>query len=527
MYKILIVDDERMIREGIRSGMPWKKLNIGEVSVAGSAAEALEILAASEVHIVLTDISMEGMDGLQLAERIHTDYPEIRIIMITAYDRFDYAQKSLQLHVNDFLLKPIDEDELYGAIDKQIKELEETARTRLTQPVKNNLEHVQLQKVFANARSDPQRWEELDAYARRHLLRITDVPYEVVILILLAGNDEREIGSRENQEFLWRSAHQTILELVDNEDAGITFYTRNEAVGVVLYHDDMDEPELILENLKNVIYSEFGLRVRAAYGSEVRGVRNFRSSYKEAEELLKDSFGSYKTEIRPRHTEFRYELFSSVFAELKKEMLSDISNVKYVCRVFDAFTEDTRSYQIALSEVQMRCFELASALYYAYVTQTGEKAGNQLSELLSMLATTASVEEACANTRGFLVQLLGQQRETDNASISQAKQYIDHHIAEDLSVTILANKYYMSVSYFSRLFKKEIGVGCNEYIVQSRIRLAQDLLTTTPMTVSEIAERVGYKDKNYFSLAFRKNTGVPPTEYRDRQNARQDTANGE
>lgn len=517
MYKILIVDDEQMIREGIRSGLPWKKLNIGEVYTAGSAKEALRVLGDTDIQVVLTDISMEGMDGLELATRIRTEHPDIRIIMITAFDRFEYAKRSLQIHVNDFLLKPIDEEELYAAIDRQIQALEDIAKAKHVQPVKNNLEHVQLQKAFAEVRSDPLKWEELDAYARRHFLRITDVPYEVVILMLLPGDGRDEAANRENQEFLWRSAQLTILELVDNEDAGVTFYSRNDAVAFVLYCDEKDEPQLIIENLKNVIYSEFGLRVRVAYGSVVSGVRNFYGSYREAEALLKESFGSYKTEIRSRHTEFRSDLFSQVFAELKKEMLSDISNLKYICRVFDAFTEDTKSYQLELSEVQARCFELASALYYAYVMQTGEKGGNQLSELMPALMTS-NAEEACAYTRGFIVQLLGQERKTDNASIGQARLYIDQHIGENLSVTILAEKYYMSVSYFSRLFKKEVGMGCNEYIVQSRIRLAQELLTTTPMTVSEIAERVGYRDKNYFSLAFRRNTGVPPTEYRERQN---------
>lgn len=125
MYKILIVDDERMIRMGIEKTINWKSLKIGEVYTAASAREAMEMIEKYKPNILITDISMTEMSGLDLVGIIREQESDMRIIILTGYDRFDYARQALQLQVHDFLLKPIDERELTESIRMQIQKIEE------------------------------------------------------------------------------------------------------------------------------------------------------------------------------------------------------------------------------------------------------------------------------------------------------------------------------------------------------------------------------------------------------------------
>ena len=111
-YRILIVDDEKMIRMGIKNAMPWEKMHIAEVYTASCAREAAELIREQRPEIMVTDISMTEMSGLELVEQIRSENNEMRVIVLTGYDRFEYARQALQLQVHDFLLKPIDESEL-------------------------------------------------------------------------------------------------------------------------------------------------------------------------------------------------------------------------------------------------------------------------------------------------------------------------------------------------------------------------------------------------------------------------------
>ena len=123
-YKILIVDDEKMIRMGIRNAMPWEQMQIAEVYTASSAGEAEELIREHQPEIMVTDISMTEMSGLELVEQIRGEKNDMRVIVLTGYDRFDYARQALQLQVHDFLLKPIDEMELKKSILAQVEWLE-------------------------------------------------------------------------------------------------------------------------------------------------------------------------------------------------------------------------------------------------------------------------------------------------------------------------------------------------------------------------------------------------------------------
>ncbi|MDR1913262.1 MAG: response regulator [Clostridiales bacterium] len=128
MYKALIVDDESIIRCGIKQVIPWESINIGETYTAGGASEALKLIERHMPDILITDINMPGITGLELVERVYDIKPDIKIIVITGYDLFEYVHKCIKMHVNDFFLKPVDEDELTKAIFKLVEQLEEERR---------------------------------------------------------------------------------------------------------------------------------------------------------------------------------------------------------------------------------------------------------------------------------------------------------------------------------------------------------------------------------------------------------------
>lgn len=404
MYKILIVDDELMIREGIRNGMPWKKLSIDTVLTAASGDEALDILRRQPVDIILTDISMEGMTGLELVTEIRKLQPEIRVIIMTAYDRFDYAQESLRLHVDDFLLKPIDEDDLSDVIEKQTGKLDEISHQKHIQPMKNMREHTQMQREFQQLIQGKTDTEQVRMVLEKDGYR-TDKPYEVVFFHMV--HDDDHSGWENDLEFLWISLRQVIMEMVDNEDVGLTFYSKEDLVEVLLYCEEhVDEPSEVIEGIRNVIYSEFNTRVRVICSSPVSSVSGFSAAYREAVELMKESVDSYKTVMKPQRTAMRDELFSSIFSELKNEIMANVGNYQRIYRVFDVFVADTEAYNLSVTEIRSRCFELASCLYYAYVTESGEMAGSGLSEMITSLSM-ADGNEACEYTRKFISGLFG------------------------------------------------------------------------------------------------------------------------
>lgn len=343
MYKVLIVDDERMIRMGIKKTIPWTALKIGTVLEAASGEEALQVARKECPDILISDICMTGMSGLELISKMQEYNHKIRIIVLTGYDEFEYARKCLRMGVDEFLLKPVDEQLLKTEIKKLVNILDDTVEKR------------------------------------RH---------------------------------------------------------------------------------KN-----------------------------------------------------RMELFKEVFEELKNVMQINIKDTGSVIRAFDSFCGAVESYNVSDGQVRRCCFNLASAIYYSYCIEYGEVSGNKIKLLLNALSN-AGRKEACQYTKDFLEALLEPQNKNLNEIVNVAKRFISENIAEDISVASLAEQYYLSPAYFSRLFKRETGEGCNEYIVRMRIEKAKSLLEMTSLKTGSIAQTVGYNDTNYFSLAFKKHTGMSPTQYR-------------
>ena len=206
-------------------------------------------------------------------------------------------------------------------------------------------------------------------------------------------------------------------------------------------------------------------------------------------------------------------MFQEVYEELKNEMCANVSDYAYIMRVFEAFCMAVESYNLSEASMRKYCFELIADVYYSFVTAGGAAKTQSLENFLESLGG-ANGSVSLELGRQCLHKILSNEEKDVHEIVGKAKRYINQNLSEDLSVSNLAEMFYVSPNYFSRLFKRVTGQGCNEYIVLKRIEKACVLLETTNFNTGKIALMVGYNDTNYFSMAFKKHCGVSPTHYR-------------
>lgn len=513
MYKVLIVDDEKMIRMGMSRGLPWESMNVSEVYQASNGFEALTIIRDKAPDLMITDINMDGMTGLELIEQARTLRDGLKIIVLTGYDRFDYARECLRMRVEDLFLKPIDEEVLTAAIREQIRKLEEEHRYRAQEStmrrVRGNAEQMRLERQMRHLIHRKEvSGEELEWMCREYSFDRMQAMQLAVLLPVLADMNENK------DEFWLMTVREICIGLVDGREHGITFQDEDKIAIAFFDNGYVNEVYDRVQELSNIMKDEFGAAPRMILGSVVEGFEKLYISYNDARHLIEENRKGISDILQSGNTGKRSALFQEIYAELKNSMCANVGNSDYVLRVFDAFCQATESYNLTEDSVRRNCFDLASTVYFTYINSTGEAAEGRLEELMKNIMYSGS-QDACEVTRMFLSNMFGREKAAMNDIISNVRRYIDEHLEEELSVSSIASQFYITPNYFSKLFKKMMGEGCNEYIVRKRIEKARYLLETTSIKTGKIAMMVGYRDTNYFSLAFKKHTGKSPTKYRE------------
>lgn len=516
MYKALIVDDERIIRQGIRMAIPWERLGISQVFQAASGQEALEIFKEEKPHIMITDIRMTEVTGLELIAQIREINEDTKIIVLTGYDSFDYARQCLRMKVEEFLLKPVDEDHLIETVEKQVRVLDESKEREVAEKHMHRVLGVTAQFDTDTMMNDlilnrEIQEDVLDGYCsayghdKKSLMKIG------VFIPSICGDGRCD---EENESFTKITMKSLLISVVDARNKGITFESNNGyLVSAVFVPEKSDELDDLIMDSVSLLQEECTIRVKVVLGSNVEGFRQLHISYNEALMILEHGTDDYHTVIQKSDTKSRVEMFREIFEEFKSFMCANVGNTDKVLRAFESFRTAIESYNISDPYARKCCFELASSVNFAYMVDSGDSTGDTVNSLMNALMSAKGVE-ACDITRKFLENLLEGSDGDDNEIITKTKRYINEHLAEDISVTYIAENFYLTPNYFSRLFKRVTGEGCNEYIVRKRIEQAKCLLETTNYKSGQIASMVGYRDTNYFSLAFKKYVGESPTQYR-------------
>lgn len=523
-YKLLIVDDEKMIRMGIKNGIDWEALGIDHVFTAASAEEAMSVIEKEQPQIMLTDISMVEMSGLVLMERVRSIYSveEMRILVLTGYDRFDYARQCLQMNIQNFLLKPVDEEELKRNVKDQIEALEAIRIKREQDEANLRTEGSKRQAAMESFMRNlvHQRLEETRDQYPRELKAERKRPVEIAILIPEVFGKNKEENDRDFQRMTIKNI---CMDLIDARRIGITFSDDDGKILVALFADITEKNVTEhVEELTEILENECDIRPRVVLGSEVESLDTLSISYNDAVYLLKKEAEGFHEIVKQRNQQNKEQLIHDIYREFKQMMISNIANGNRVMHVYEQFSRATEAYNLSKTQVQKWCFDIASGIYFACISETGEDVDDRIEALMKALVG-AGRDEALKVTSAFIRKLVFKEENVQHDIITNAKRYIDEHLESELSVVKLAERFYVSPNYFSRLFKRVTGEGCNEYVVKKRIEKSKLLLEMTTIKAGEIAEMVGYNDTNYFSLAFKKHTGMSPRKYRE--NCRKHTEN--
>ena len=517
MYKVIIVDDEKMIRMGMRKAIPWKTLGIGEVFVAKSGKEALEMIEENKPEIMITDINMDEMTGLDLIDRVKKILPDMRILVLTGYDKFEYARQCIKLKVHDFFLKPIDEAQLIDAVKKQVAYLNDKKAEKVVDFNINRAqavtEQMNIEKFLRNLVHNrvKKQEEQIAMFCSKYKYNYSQ-PMQAAILVPTLYMD----NGKSEENFIALSVKNICIGMVDAQSRGLTF-TDDYGRIVIAFFLDKQRGSILewIQELNDILNDEYNKKPKAVVGNPVVGFELLYISYNDAVSLLKYEKDDFNEIIQTRYARNRDNLYREVFAEMKNAMCVNIGDSDKVLYIFNRFRQATDSYNLSDSYIRKCCFELASSIYYTFIYNTKEEADPRLNILLRGLMNVNG-NELFELTRQFLIKLLVTKEDQNiHGIIDKAKCYIKENLAEELSVSNIAAGLYISPNYFSRLFKKVTGEGCNEYIVRKRIEKAKLLLETTNFKTSKIAMMVGYRDTNYFSLAVKKNTGMSPTKYRE------------
>ncbi|ASA24879.1 response regulator transcription factor [Paenibacillus donghaensis] len=501
--KLLVVDDEIWFREGLVQLISSNQLGWEVVGEAADGEEAVQAVELYKPDLIITDINMPVMDGLQLMEWLSRAHPEIRVIILTGYRDFEYAQRALRYGAVEFLLKPFSLDEAYRVLRKAYEEL------RLKQLKLRVTKQERQTEVFRAAlfglpceRALRENWEQKWRAADFCILQVHS--YE------LPGKNY----TQSDINLLHYAVTNILQELLQGHQAeGLYFPLRKEAFAFLL------EP------------GPAGVTYRNAVKEAMSRFIGLETSWLELGAVQRfEELAEQYNEVHSGHGDGRAGDLAAVdgFPLLKEELLSLLvtSNLPAAEQRLAEYVDQAAS--LGLQSCKTRIYTLVTVFSSILLTDfkhvNAAAAGEGLNpahilEIQSVQELLSWAKEKCAEFLDIFDHWLNQQQ--DNVVV-QAKQYIDGHYQTDCSLQMVAAHVHVTPNYLSNLFKKESGIGLTNYVSQLRIEEAKALLQFTRLRMMEIAERVGFDNSSYFTVVFKQLTGESPRAFRRRYEERTD-----
>ena len=536
--KVFLVEDEMVIRRGIKNSIDWEKEGYIFCGEASDGELAYPMIIKEKPDILITDIRMPFMDGLELCKLVKKELPNIKILILSGYDEFDYAKEAIRLGVTEYLLKPISSGKLLEALNgvsesiRREKEDKDLVH-KYMEEMRENTEHEK-QKFFEQMIAGNLSMADALETGKKYEMNLSAGMYNLLLFRFTLGEENRKSGE------LLGEAEYAIEKLTERLEYVFEFQRGVEGWAFLLMADNEEQMservkelskdlEEIMKNYSTIAY--FG-----GIGQPVARLRELEESFREAERALAARFTMELNRIisvedirMAQNVDTLDDIEITSFGEIEKTrtMLEKFLNngaEDEIDEFVDVYINELPEEN--LKSVLMRQYIIMDA--YIVMMSFCEKIEGiegemqaQSEELKNSMKTIQTLEEIKNYIRMLLKKIIGVRdtisgrRYSDIIEIAK-DQIRKTYMSDEISLNTIAAEVGMSPSYFSSIFSKEMGKTFVEYLTEIRMDRAKELLMCSSMKTSEIGYEVGYKDPHYFSYIFKKTQNCTPKDFRAR-----------
>lgn len=536
--KVFLVEDEMVIRRGIKNSIDWEKEGYIFCGEASDGELAYPMIIKEKPDILITDIRMPFMDGLELCKLVKKELPNIKILILSGYDEFDYAKEAIRLGVTEYLLKPISSGKLLEALNgvsesiRREKEDKDLVR-KYMEEMRENTEHEK-QKFFEQMIAGNLSMADALETGEKYEMNLSAGMYNLLLFRFTLGEENRKSGE------LLGEAEYAIEKLTERLEYVFEFQRGVEGWAFLLMADNEEQMservkelskdlEEIMKNYSTIAY--FG-----GIGQPVARLRELEESFREAERALAARFTMELNRIisvedirMAQNVDTLDDIEITSFGEIEKTrtMLEKFLNNgaedeidEFVDVYINELPEENLKSVLMRQYIIMDAYIVMMSFCEKFEGIEGEMQA-QSEELKNSMKTIQTLEEIKNYIRMLLKKIIGVRdtisgrRYSDIIEIAK-DQIRKTYMSDEISLNTIAAEVGMSPSYFSSIFSKEMGKTFVEYLTEIRMDRAKELLMCSSMKTSEIGYEVGYKDPHYFSYIFKKTQNCTPKEFRAR-----------
>ncbi len=545
MFSVMIVDDEKRTIDGIVDSIDWAKHEITDVKWAQNGQQALIQLDEKPADIVITDINMPRMNGIELAHQLWETRPQTKVVFVTGYSDINYIRSAFKYEAVDYIMKPINIQELNAAIEKSIRSLKEDSEK------KNYLNEIERKLKISLPLMQDKFFKKLITDGIKNNLQLTsDIErlqlqlqfrHNYVVLVLLVNNFKYQ--DEWNNLSLFSTAVINITqELISKESQGYCFeHSEDEFVCIL----PLSEVEINTKNIEAISHrlqtigneisthleNILGVTLSIGVGSVAHDLSQIEGSFVKAKQALSRRFFCSKTQILfdqnssdnclPSYISVDFNQYQRIYnLSIQEDTLQVVFIIKNLFESIHS-AKNPNEYQVIVI-----CHQIVSAVNSALLEKGNLNDEQQqgitlIYDTLQNCSTISEMEEELlAYVRLNVGSNLEKNPTEQDELIAGIKKYIDENYTEAITLSVLAGEAFICQSYLCLLFKQKTGTTITNYITDVRLEKAKQMLKNSDKKLIEVCFDVGFNDSKYFSRIFKKYTGFTPSEFRiSQQNA--------
>lgn len=522
MWKAVIADDERVIVRGLRKLIDWEELGIEIVEEAGDGQQLKRAIEYIEPDIVLADIMMPYMNGLEVIQWYNQKYSRAKFIFASGYQEFSYAKEALKNGAVDYLLKPVGRRDLEEALRKAVRQLEEQTAIEIFREEKNEIQNL-FRKI-----NDGRDFEYNDLY---ELFQSENWNLENSFFVGICAGIRPDVANRMNKEdfgqynLLRFSVFNQLNGAFSDRKLGFVVQKEDSSIHIIGVFPQKDRDcylEKYVIPIQREVEEKSGIKLCFGVGTPTEEITRIIDSYKSAKTAFSLYFFERQDLIRSERPDRAAEFpLDQYIKDVEQVFRSIVSHDEHVLDVVDQVLQDVENMHYGNPKAAvLRVTNFVGDLNFR-LEQYHLLNGNvyEIQERLEKLAAdSVTFEDMKRDILSFYKDLVEKIRETDMSRdkdvIEKVKQYIRENYAADLSIKELADVACVSRNYFSAMFKKEAGQNYKSYLTGIRMEKAIELLRETDYKTYEIGEKVGYNNVRRFVDAFKQIYSISPMEYK-------------